>query len=52
MFVMLAPSNGVSKKVILSDKICTQSVLGLFEEIFLLGTPFPTFPLEYYFGGL
>ena len=52
MFVMLAPSSGVSRKVILSDRICTQFVLGLSEEIFLLGTPFPTFPLEYYLSRL
>ena len=52
MFVMLAPSSGVSWKVTLSDRIFIRSVLGLSEEIFLLGTPFPTFPLEYYFGGL
>ena len=52
MFVMLALSSGVSWKVTLSDRICIRSALGLSEEIFLLGTPFPTFPLEYYFGGL
>ena len=48
MFVMLAPSNGVSWKVTLSDRICIRSALGLFEEIFLLGTSFLTFPLECY----
>ena len=52
MFMMLTPSSGVSKKVALSDRICTRSVLGLSEEIFLLGTPFSTFPLKYYFSGL
>ena len=52
MFVMLAPSSGVSWKVTLSDRICIRSALGLSEEIFLLGTPFPIFPLEYYFRGL
>ena len=52
IFVMLAPSSGVSWKVTLSDRIYIWSVLDLSEEIFLLWTPFPTFPLEYYFSGL
>ena len=50
IFVILAPSSGVSWKVTLSDRIYIQSTLGLFEEIFLLRTPFPTFPLESYLG--
>ena len=50
MFIMLAPSSGVSWKVTLSDRICIRSALGLSEEILLLETPFPTFPLEYYLG--
>ena len=50
MFVILAPSSGVSWKVTLSDRIYIRSVLGLSEEIFLIGTPFPTFPLESYLG--
>ena len=52
MFMMLALSSGVSWNVISSDRICIWSALGLFEEIFLLITPFLTFPLEYYFSGL
>ena len=50
MFVMLAPNSGVSWKVTLSGRICIRSVLGLSEEIFLLGLPFPTFPLVCYLG--
>ena len=50
MFVTHAPSSGVSWKVTLSDRICIRFVLGLFEEIFLLGPPFPTFPLVCYLG--
>ena len=52
MFMMLTPSSGVSKKVALSDRICTRSALGLSKKIFLLETPFSTFPLEYYLNGL
>ena len=52
MFVMLAPSSGVSWKVTLNDRTCIRSALGLSEEIFLLETSFPTFPLEYYLSGL
>ena len=52
MFMMLALSSGVSWNVISSDRICIWFALGLFEEIFLLITHFPTFPLEYYFSGL
>ena len=52
MFVMIAPNSGVSWKVTLSDRICIRSAFGLSDEIFLLETPFPTFPLEYYFSGL
>ena len=47
---MLAPSSGVSWKVTLSDRICIRFAFGLSEEIFLLGTLFPTFPLECYLG--
>ena len=50
MFVMLAPSSGVSWKVTLSDRICIRSSLDLSDKIFLLKTPFPTFPLECYLG--
>ena len=50
IFVILTPSSGVSWKVTLSDRIYIRSTLGLFEEIFLLRTPFPTFPLESYLG--
>ena len=52
MFVMLVLNNEVSWKVILSDRICIRFALGLSEEIFLLGTLFPIFPLEYHFSGL
>ena len=52
MFVMLVLSNEVSWKVILSDRIYIRFALGLSEEIFLLGTLFPIFPLEYHFSGL
>ena len=52
MFVMLAPSSGVSWKVTLSDRICIRSSLDLSEEIFLLETLFPTFSLECYLGTL
>ena len=50
IFVILTPSSGVSWKVTLSDRIYIRSALGLFEEIFLLRTPFPTFSLESYLG--
>ena len=50
MFVMLAPNSGVSWKVTLSGRICIRSMLGLSEEILLLGPLFPTFPLACYLG--
>ena len=48
VFVTHAPSSGVSWKATLSDKICIRSMLGLSEEIFLIGPHFPTFPLACY----
>ena len=47
-FITHVPISGISWKVILNDKIYIWSMLRLFEEILLLGSPPPTFPFATY----